>query len=150
MGHRPATVLCLSSMFVATLLISSPEASAKSAEIPPVVSSGLSAYEKDGPEAAFKAWLAGSPLEGDKTALSQANVFRQVESLYGKYQGFDLIKTTTLTPKTVLIYLQIDLQKGPLFASFVCYQEKDGWIITMLNFHTEVEKIVPPEILYAG
>lgn len=150
-GRQTIGMWCLGCMFVTTLLVSSPEVIAKdNGGIPPVVLSGLDAYKEGGAEAAFNAWLSGSPSEGDKSALSQANIFRQVETLYGAYQGFDPIKIVNLTPKTTLVYLQINFQKGPLFASFLCYREVDNWIIPMLTFNTEVEKIIPSEILYSS
>ena len=149
MNRRLAMMWCLSCLLAAPLFGSAREASAQEPEIPPVVLSGLEAYKQSGPEQAFKIWLAGSPVEGEKIAMSQVNGFRQVESLYGPYQGFDPIRIVPITPNTTLVYLQINFQKGPLFSSFMCYQTKSGWVITWLNFHTEVDKILPPNILYA-
>lgn len=124
-------------------------AMAKEDEIPPVVLSGLKAYQAEGAEAALKAWLVGSPLEGDKTALSQANIFRQAEVIYGKYLGFHTIQVADPTPTTKFVFLQMDFQKGPFFVNFVCYRAESGWIVVMSNFNTEAEKVIPPKLLYA-
>ena len=150
--YRTAWGLCLSCIFAVTLLVFhqetvAQETAAQNAEIPPVVLAGLNAYRSGGAIAAIKAWLIGSPAEGEKIALSQASSFNQVESLYGNYTGFDLIKVVTLTPKTKFIFLEVNFQKGPVFAKFHCYRAKSGWVVASFNFHTEAEKIIPTEIL---
>ncbi len=151
MNRRLMAVSCLVVLLAAPLLGSVREAASAEAEIPPVVLSGLEAYKQSGPEEAFKVWLAGSPLEGEKMAMSQVNNFRQVESLYGPYEGFNPIKVVELTPKSTIVYLQINFQKGPLFASFVCYQgQGGGWAVAWLKFHTEVDMILPSQILSGG
>ncbi len=148
--RRLILILCSSCIVTAALLVPCHRVVAEDTEIPPVVLAGFSAYQSDGVDAAFKAWLAGSPVEGEKTALSEANSFRQVESLYGKYQGFDLIKIITPAPRTKFVYVQMNFEKGPLFTNFRCYQEEHGWIIPMLTFNTEAEKVIPAEVLYTG
>ena len=151
--YRTFWGLCLSCIFAVTLLVFheetvAQETAAQNAEIPPVVLAGLNAYRSGGAIAAIKAWLIGSPAEGEKIALSQASSFQQVESLYGNYTGFDLIKIVTLTPKIKLIYLEMNFKKGPVFGNFCCYRAESGWIVASLNFQTEAEKVIPAKILY--
>lgn len=148
MSYRLLPILSVGVVLLLTVA-PSPQAVAKEDEIPSVVLSGLKAYQADGAEAALKTWLVGSPMEGENVALSQANIFRQAETLYGKYVGFHLIKVVDLTPSTKLVYLQINYQEGPFFTNFVCYKTESGWIIPTLTFHTEAEKVIPSEILYA-
>ncbi len=117
-------------------------------DIPPVVLYGLKVYRAESPEAAFKTWIVGGPLEGDVSFLNQAtSLFRQTESHYGKYREFDLIKVVDLTPTTKIIYLQMNFQKGPLFARFVCYRTELNWVIATMDFHTRAELILPPSFL---
>ena len=151
--YRTTSKLCLSCIFAVTLLAShqataAQETATQDAEIPPVILAGLNAYRSGGAVAAIKEWFIGSALEGEKVDMSQASSFQRVESLYGSYAGFDLIRIVTLTPKTKLIYLEMNFQKGPLFANFHCYRAKSGWVVASLNFHTEVERVIPKEILY--
>jgi hypothetical protein len=112
-------------------------------EVPKIVLSGLDAYKAEGPEAAVKAWLKGSPLEGSKEALGQANVLRQIEEFYGAYKAFDFIRSRNLSPTTRIIYLTLDYEKGPLFAKFVTYRTEQGWILPSFTFNTKEESILP-------
>jgi hypothetical protein len=66
--------------------------------LPPVIVSGLDAYKAEGPEDAVRAWIKGSPIDGSKDALSQANVLRQIHDCYGAYQGFEVFSRRELSP----------------------------------------------------
>jgi hypothetical protein len=112
-------------------------------EVPKIILSGLKAYKAEGPEAALKAWLKGSPLEGSREALSQANVLRQIQDIYGAYKGFDLIRSRDISPTTRIFYMTINYEKSPVFAKFVVYRTQQGWIITTFIFNTKEELILP-------
>jgi hypothetical protein len=113
-------------------------------DVPKIVLSGLAAYKSDGADAALKAWIKGSALDGSKDALSQANVLRQIQDFYGAYESYDLILARNLSPKIRVIYIALDFEKGPLFAKFVVYQTEQGWLITNFVFNTKEELILPP------
>jgi hypothetical protein len=113
-------------------------------DIPKIVLAGLDAYKAEGADAAMKAWIKGSPLDGSKDALSQANVLRQIQDFYGSYKTFDLVHTRILSPNIRVIYLSLNYEKGPLFAKFVVYQTVQGWILTTFTFNTKDELIIPP------
>ncbi len=112
------------------------------AQLPSIVLDGLSAYRTGGPDAAVRSWIKGSAVENSPEAQSQGNVFRQVESMYGKFIGYDTIKTKELTKSCTLVYLTLNYERGPLFALFVCYHAMDKWIISSFNFHTKPEQIL--------
>jgi len=112
-------------------------------EIPKILLSGFDAYKAEGPEAAIRAWLKGSSIEGSKDALSQANVLRQVQDYYGSYKTFELIQSRNLTPTTRVIYLALNYEKGPLFAKFMVYKTAEGWILVNFSFNTKEELIIP-------
>ena len=117
-------------------------------EIPDVVLSGLRTYRSETPNAAFKVWLVGSPMENEGSLMVQgADMFQKTEAHYGKYREFQLIKTVNLTPTSKIIYLQMNFEKGPLFAKFLCYRTDLKWIIAMFDFHTKAEIILPPGLL---
>src|ERR1700753_4440831 len=40
--------------------------------VPPVILAGLAAYKDKGPDEAVKAWIKGSPMDGNKEALGEA------------------------------------------------------------------------------
>jgi len=110
-------------------------------DIPSVIVSGMEAYKAKGPDEAVKAWIKGSPIEGSKDALSQANALRQVQDFYGAYRSFEVIGTRDLSSKTRILYLILDYDNGPLFAKFVVYHTEQGWILTSFNFNTKDEMI---------
>ena len=105
--------------------------------------SGLDAYKMGGPNAAVTAWIKGSAIEGNKDALGQANVLRQIQLYYGAYKSFELVHTRTISPSTKVIYLVIDFEKGPMFARFDVYKTAQGWILTSFDFNTKEGQIFP-------
>ncbi len=113
--------------------------------LPTVIVYGLDAYRDKGPDEAVRAWIKGSPLEGSKDALSQSNNLRQVQDYYGAYRTFEVIGSRDISPRTRVLYLVLDYEKGPLFARFVVYRSDDGWILTSFNFNTKQEAILPTE-----
>jgi len=113
-------------------------------DIPHVVIAGLEAYKDKGPDEAVKAWIKDSPLDGNKDALTQANMLRQVQDFYGLYQSFETISTEDLSRRVRVVYLVMNFDKGPLFAKFVTYHSEDhGWVLTSFNFNTKAELILP-------
>lgn len=112
-------------------------------EVPKILISGMEAYKNEGPEAAIKAWIKGSPIDGSRDALSQANVLRQVQDFYGAYKSYELIKSRDLTPTTRILYFTLDYEKGPLFAKFLIYRTEQGWIVVNFAFNTKEEVIIP-------
>ena len=114
--------------------------------LPTIIVSGLDAYKDKGPDEAVRAWIKGSPIDGSKEALSQANNLRQVQDFYGAYRAFEVIGTRDLSPRTRIFYLILDFDKGPLFAKFVVYQSDQGWILTSFDFNTKEQAILPTAV----
>jgi len=114
-----------------------------SEEIPKVIVSGLDAYKADGPEAAIKTWLKGSPVEGSKEALSQANILRQIQDFYGAYKGFHLVQSRNIGPTSRILYLVLDYETGPVFFKFEVFRTEQAWILTSFTLNTHPEQILP-------
>jgi hypothetical protein len=115
-------------------------------DLPKIILSGIEAYKAEGPDAAIKAWIKGSPVDGSKEALAQANILRQVQDFYGAYRTFEVIRTRNLSPNVRIVYVALEFEKGPLFAKFAVYQTAQGWILTSFNFNTKDELIIPPSL----
>ncbi len=148
--RKYSVVLCTLAILCAQLASalasgSSPEQVAEG--IPPIILSGLDAYKAKGPEDAVKAWLKGSPLEGSKEALTQANGLRQVQDYYGAYLGFDLVAQRDISSSTHIYYLILNFENGPLFAKFLLYHKQQGWVLTSFLFNTKDDAILPPHLL---
>ena len=115
-----------------------------------MVKNGVAVYVKDGASEAIKAWIAGSGLEGDTQALSQANVLKQVEDYYGKPEGMDLISEHAITDRSSIILIAINYNKGILYGEFYTYKTKDkGWILVQFKFNTKAVEILPGSVIYA-
>jgi hypothetical protein len=112
-----------------------------------LVKTGVDAYLKEGPTAALKTWIKGSPMEGNAEALSQANILKQIEELYGNFEGFDTISDITLSSRSHLIYFVLYYGKGSVYCNFETYKTKSGqWVLGEINFHTKSSKILPESI----
>ena len=86
-------------------------------------------------------------MEGNAEALSQANILRQVEELYGKFEGFDTLNETVLTPRCHLVYFALYYGKGAVYCNFETYKTNSGqWILGEINFHTKSSKILPDSL----
>jgi len=116
--------------------------------LPPVVAAGFDAYKATGAQAAFVAWLKGSPLEGDKQAQSQSATLVQIESFYGKFVSAVPLGMYEPGPGTTLVYVQMKYEKGPLFAKFLTFKTGEKESIVSLKFNTEPDAILPSELLY--
>jgi hypothetical protein len=113
-------------------------------DIPHLIVAGLEAYKEKGPEEAVKTWIKDSPVDGNKDALTQANLLRQVQDFYGAYQSFETISTRDLSRRVRVVYVVMNYEKGPLFAKFVTFHSEDhGWVLTSFLFNTKPELILP-------
>lgn len=139
--------LCSCALLLAPLVsgaqISSSKEKGVGEGLPPIVVLGLEAYKSNGPEEAVRTWIKGGSLDGSEEALSQANVLRQIQEFYGAYRAFEIVSTKDLSPKTRVVYLVLDFEKGPLFAKFVVYRSGQGWVVAYFNFNTKEELVFP-------
>jgi hypothetical protein len=115
--------------------------------LPPVIVSGLDGYKsKGGAEEAIRLWVRDSPLEGSKEALAQVDTLHQAESNYGAYQWYEIVRTREVSPRTLIVYLVLDYERGPLFARFVVYRSNHRWIMTYFDFNAREESIFPQPV----
>lgn len=128
-------------LLIAFLL--APVAARADNKLPSIVLAGLSEYKSKGPEAAVKAWIKGSAFETSLEAMSQANTFKQVETMYGAYLGYQVIKIKEISKTSQMAYLSFDYEKGPLYASFLSYRNGDKWILASFSFNMKPEAILP-------
>ena len=122
--------------------------SAAPVELPSVVEAGLKAYKAEGAQAAIKEWAKGSPFENNPQALSNANVLKQIEDLYGSYLGFEPVQVHDVSPGTQIVYFVMNYAKGPLFARFVLFRTGSQSVVVSFKFHTDVEQVFPLGLLY--
>ena len=135
-------------LIIASLCLFSTSVYAESKTLPKIISSALEKYQKEGADQLIPNLLIGSPIEGDKTALSQANLIRQIEAFYGKYLSTYLFKAVDITQNTTLIYFVMNYEKGPLYGSATIFKANRKEIIPTFNFHTDIKQIIPSEIIF--
>ncbi|MFZ5877218.1 MAG: hypothetical protein ACOYXU_12540 [Nitrospirota bacterium] len=115
--------------------------------LPTPITTGLADYAFQGADAAVKAWAKGSAREGSPETSIQVNYLKHVEAMYGKFQSYHLVQVHALSPLTLIVYLTINYEKGPLFARFLSYRIRNDWVLPEFSFDTKPEAIFPPELL---
>lgn len=133
--------LCLGFLL---LLPSAPTALAQSQPlgIPPVITQGLDAYRKGDLDQAFRAWLRNSPI---RWSSSIAAPLQEAQQEFGAFEAWELVDVRGVSPKTRIVSMVLDYQKGPVFAKFIAYQSgQQGWVLTTLKFSTDDDSILPP------
>lgn len=124
------------------------QTTAKAADdVPSVVISGLNTYRTNSLKAAYEIWSRGT-LENDKASREAAvSGLTQVESIYGKMTGYDIVKVVPVGAVVKRIYFVVHYEKGPVYAYFDCYNTGEKWVVTDLLFHTKANLVFPASLL---
>lgn len=113
-----------------------------------IIENGFEAFKNSGAEAAFSVWAKNGPLDGSVELKAQASQFGQIGAYYGKYVSHDYILTRVLSPNNKVIFLILNLEKGPLYGRFLLYKNEKGiWISPNFFFHTQPQQVWPSEML---
>jgi len=111
---------------------------------PPLIAEGLTAYKTGGPEAAIKVWIRGSAMEKKaEETLAYAKNFEQVGEYYGKYLDYELIELKEISGTSRMAIISMNYELGPVYARFLTYKAKTGWILVNFDFNTKPEVILP-------
>ncbi len=119
--------LCLS---LCLLLSPAVCAAGETMQVPDVILKGAEAYMQLGPEQGFKTWFEGSPLRVGVNEKSLAGKVQAMVKNYGKCLGFGIIRVQDLTPRSSVVYFEMDYQGGPLFMSMLAYNTGTRWIVS--------------------
>ena len=93
--------------------------------------------------------MKGSPLENDKTSLmNMKGGFTQIETIYGKMVGHEIIKNYQITESVIRTYAVLLYEKGPLYLYVDCYRSGENWLIPEIQFHTKAQMILPKELIH--
>ena len=111
---------------------------------PSLIAEGLTAYKANGPEAAIKVWIKGSAMEKKaEESLAYAKNFKQLGEFYGKYLDYQLIEVKEITETSRVVIISMNYELGPVYAKFLTYKAKTGWILVSFDFNTKPEIILP-------
>ena len=117
--------------------------------LPEEILRGLSAFKTNGGRVAVENWTRGGPLENTDVETSDADAIEKLEDLYGRYQGYSAVAQIQLTPASRLIYLEIQLEKGPVYFKFHVYAGKFGTRVVAIDVDPVPERILPTYVLEA-
>ncbi len=107
--------------------------------VPHYILNGLRAYGTEGYEAAVNKWFEGSPW-ANATVIVARNVFlKNIEMLYGKYRGYDII-TTKETPTSRMTYIRFNYERMSGYAMFISSRHNNRWVLSDLDLH-KMQKI---------
>ncbi len=110
---------------------------------------GFSAYAKHGANAAGNAWLKGSAMEETKQALAEMTSLSTVETYFGKYEGYELIKEFPMSKRSKSMMFVIHYELGAAYGLLQVYKtDKNEWITTHLSFHTRATEIWPSNMVF--
>lgn len=141
---------CIAKLVLLFLILSfSPlQAGVEKGDIPSIITAGLNKYKSDGAEAAIKVWIKGSAMEKKmEESISYAKSFEQVGEFYGKYLGYKVIELRKITETSLLVFVSMDYELGPVFAKFLAYKKEKSWILISFDFNTKPEVILPSLLL---
>jgi len=141
--RKLATLLCLC---VLLLTPATPSHAFQKAtvvpDLPLVITLGMEAYRQSGAGEAIKAWLKDSPLQSTRDSLKEVNNLHSVESYYGAFQNYDVLSVKDLSPRTRIVFVVMNYERGPLFGRFVAYRAQGEWILTNFEFNTDERQVL--------
>jgi hypothetical protein len=112
------------------------------------------AYKRDGPEAYLAALLDNSIPDdvASKAALLEqahavAALLRQVESVYGRYLGIEVVESIQISDSTRVVYYVLKYGTGPVYGVLTIYDAEVGEIVSGFAINTELHKVVPPNLI---
>ena len=117
------------------------------APVPPIVGQGFDQLRSNGSLAAMTAWFAGSAKENDADQDRAAANLNNAQSYYGRYIGYEVLRSVPLTGSTERVYAAVKFEKGVAWIAFDCYRPDKSWIVVRFDFASNANLIVPPNIL---
>ena len=119
----------------------------KEANVPDIVTVGVTAYEKGTADAAVDAWVRGSAIEHDpKQREALVNGLNNIQRLYGARIGWELIRVVKFSPSCWRVYGVVRYEKGPAYVLFDCYKTSD-WILNDFEVNVSADKLLPAGLL---
>ena len=93
-------------------------------------------------------WLKGSPLETDTTTrVNVTGGLAQIETVFGKMIGFEPIRTVSIAPSMLRVYVLLKFERGPVFFAIDCYKAEKDWTVAFIDFNSKPSSVLPADIL---
>lgn len=113
-----------------------------------LVQSGVEAYMRSGPSAAFSAWSKGGVTEGNNQMMLQFDALKQLDAAYGKLEGSDIILELNAGTRARFIYFVLYYGKGTAYGYIEAFRLKSGgWAMADLKIDTNPREVIPETLL---
>ncbi len=111
-------------------------------ELPPIVRHGLEAIGAGKTDSAFIMW-SNSAAFGSQERDQIVSSIPQFKGVCGAPQGYDRLRSITLSPHIQRVYLVIRCDVRPVYLMLAVYWSATGWTITALNWNTDPDRVLP-------
>lgn len=101
-------------------------------QIPAYIIQGLNDYQDKGYEAAMQTWLQGSPFENGTAMASKIMFFKNIEMLYGRYLGYDIIFVQQ-TATSSQVYVRMNYEHTAGYIMFTSMPRQNKWVLTNID-----------------
>ena len=113
-----------------------------------LVQSGVDAYIKSGPSAAFSAWSSGGVAEGDNQIRLKFETLKQLDAAYGAIEGSDIILDLNVGSRVRFVYFVLYYGKGTAYGFIEAFRLKSGgWVMADLDINTRPQEVIPATLL---
>ena len=137
------------SAFALTLLLALP-AGLRSQALPPFVDRGFAQLIAGHPDSAVAIWTWAWNAPEDTAKRTQLVVaFRQLPAFAGNLLSYEPIRTMDITPHLRRAYFLLRCERQPVYLLMVLYQARDEWSVTTMNWHTNADNVLPPNLFGA-
>lgn len=113
-----------------------------------LVQSGVDAYIKSGPAAAFSAWSKGGVAEGNNQLRLKFEALKQLDAAYGTIEGSDIIIDLNVGTRVRFVYFVLYYGKGTAYGYIEAFRLRSGgWVMADLDINTKPQEVIPATLL---
>ncbi len=102
--------------------------------VPKYIVNGLQAYANEGYESAVRKWFQDSPWANATILVERIAFFKNIEMLYGPYQGYQVV-TTNETVTSQMTYIRFVYSKMAGYVMFLSKKHNNQWVLSQLDLH---------------
>src|SRR3569623_1238328 len=139
--------LVLVAALVIPLTDSRAESSPADTAVPPHLLEELREYAEKGLSPAQNKWIRGSPLAQSGQVEQAAAAILNVERVYGKMVGHEIVRVVPVSPSVRRVYIILRYELGPLYGIFDSYRTASGCFIPGFWTHLQPQTFLPPDVL---
>lgn len=138
----------ISAVLLATPLFLDLPARSQGASPRDLVQSGVDAYIKSGPSAAFSTWSKGGVAEGSNQMRLKFEALKQLDAAYGTIEGSDIILALNVGTRVQFVYFVLYYGKGTAYGYIEAFRLRSGgWVMADLNINTKPQEVIPSTLL---